>query len=335
MARRYGGEYSPGGDPRPEDQRDTPAARRAARRSERRARRHPAGARVNLLFGLPFLWAFSAFARDPSGMAQHLGVFALLILSAWLTREGVIAQDAYDERRVARRPAIPRKIFGAVTLGLGLALAGLGSAYGLAAPILFGGLGVVLHLAAFGLDPLKDKGMEGMDEFQTDRVARAVDGAEAYLAAMSDAMLRARDRALEERLAEFQRHVRDLLRAVEEDPRNLSAARRYLSVYLQGARDATVKFVDLYERQRDADARRDYLALLDDLEQNFMLRTETLRESDRQDLDIEIDVLRERLEREGLKPSDPAALKAVGAALDPLSPSFQNQSMPVKGTPDV
>ena len=307
MARRYGGTYSPGGDPRPAEERDSTALSAGRKRAGKPKRRrvHPVGARVNLLFMLPFLWAFSAFFRDPAGLAQHLGVFALLMGSAWLTREGVIAQDAYDQRRVARRPAIPRKIFGSVLMGLGLGLAGLGNAYGMAGPVIFGLFGAGLHFFAFGADPMRDKGMEGIDEFQTDRVARAVDTAEAYLTAMSDAMLRARDRSLESRLADFQTHVRELLRAVEDDPQNLSPARRYLSVYLEGARDATVKFVDIYERDRDAEARSDYVALLDDLEQNFMLRTETLRDSDRQRLDIEIDVLRERLEREGLRPSIP------------------------------
>ena len=298
MARRFGGPNSPGGDPRP-DTTTSPRKRRAVKRVS------PVGARVNLLFMLPFLWAFSAFFRDPAGMAQHLGVFAVLLFSAWMTREGVIAQDAYDQRRVARRPAIPRKIFGSVAMGLGLALAGFGADGGMAVPVIFGGLGAVLHFLSFGPDPLRDKGMEGVDELQTDLVARAVEGAEAYLAAMSDAMLRARDRKLEDRLQEFQTHVRDLLRVVEDDPQNLTSARRYLSVYLQGARDATVKFVEIYEREKDAQARVEYVALLDDLEQNFMLRTETLRDSDRQELEIEIDVLRERLEREGLRPALP------------------------------
>ncbi|MCW1932564.1 5-bromo-4-chloroindolyl phosphate hydrolysis family protein [Pararhodobacter zhoushanensis] len=307
MARRYGGAYSPGGDPRSDEERSSTAVSTGPKRGKKakRKRVNPVGARVNILFMLPFLWAFSAFFRDPAGLAQHLGVFALLMLSAWLTREGVIAQDAYAQRRVARRPAIPRKIFGSVVMGLGLGLAGLGSAYGMAGPVIFGLFGAGLHFFAFGPDPLRDKGMEGIDEFQTDRVARAIDTAEAYLAAMSDAMLRARDRTLESRLTDFQSHVRELLRTVEDDPQNLTAARRYLSVYLEGARDATVKFVEIYERDRNAEARSDYVALLDDLEQNFMLRTETLRDNDRQALDIEIDVLRERLEREGLRPRIP------------------------------
>lgn len=297
MAQRFGGPNSPGGDPRP-------ASRQAsgARPAAPRLRVSPVGARVNLLFALPFPWAFSAFFRDPTGLVQHLAVFAILMLSAWLTRDGVIAHDAYDLRRVSRRPAIPRKLFGAVLMGAGLALAGWGSAYGLVAPVVFGLVGAGLHLASFGLDPLRDKGLEGVDEFQTDRVARAVEGAEAYLRAMTDAMLRARDRKLDERLAQFHRHVRALLKAVEDDPSDLSAARRYLGIYLEGARDATVKFADLYAVSRDPEARVAYVALLDDLETNFALRTEALRANDRDRMEIEVDVLRERLAREGAAP---------------------------------
>ncbi len=46
-----------------------------------------------------------------------------------------------------------------------------------------------------------------------------------------------------------------LFRTVEGDPRDLTAARKYLSVYLMGARDATVKFADLYAQNRNTKAR--------------------------------------------------------------------------------
>ncbi len=320
MARRFGGTYSPGGDPRASGT-PTPGSGK---------RPHPVGARVHLLFVVPFLFALSAFFKDPAGLAVNLGVFALLLLSAWLTREGVIAQDAYDTRRIARRPAIPRKIFGAVTMGLGLGLAGLIGAGGTGPALVFAILGAGLHVAAFGPDPLKDKGVEGIDLFQTDRVARAVEEAEEHLKAMSDAILRCRDRQLEDRQREFQTHVRALLRTVENDPRRLSAARRYMGVYLLGARDATIKFADLYARRRDSQARADYIALLDDLQKNFALRTETLLDSDRQALDIEMDVLRERLEREGLRPQLP------GSLLDDLAERVTAPgNASEKGTPNV
>ena len=67
-----------------------------------------------------------------------------------------------------------------------------------------------------------------------------------------------------------------------------------------GARDATIKVVELYGRNKDADARASYEALLDDLEQNFAARTEKMLLDDRSDMDIEINVLRDRLQREGV-----------------------------------
>ena len=62
-----------------------------------------------------------------------------------------------------------------------------------------------------------------------------------------------------------------------------------------------MKFADLYAQRRDADARAAYVALLDDLERNFNAKWETLLVSDRSALDIEIEVLRDRLQREGVR----------------------------------
>lgn len=290
MAQRYGGQFSPNAGPAPAE---APVV------TPGMARRHPVGARVNLLFVLPFAFAVKAFFDDPVGLALNLGAFGALMLAAWLTREGALAQAAYEVRKVARRPSIPRKIFGSVLTGLGLAAAGLPG--GMVTAVIFGVLGAGLHFAAFGADPLSDKGMEGIDAHQTDRAARAVEGAEETLTEMTNAIRRAGDRHLADRVAQFAANIRPLFRAVQDDPRQLNAARRYLGVYLTGARDATVKFVDFYARGRDPQARTEYEALLNDLESQFALRREALLEDNRTDLEIEIEVLRERLDREGLR----------------------------------
>lgn len=290
MAQRYGGKFSPdGGDGKP------PAPKNPFD-GQTRSR---AGGRVNVLFMVPLPLAISAFFLEPAGLAVRLVAFGLLILAAWLTREGVLAHEAYDARKIARRPAAPRKILGSVTTGLGLALAGFMGG-GVLNAVIFGVLGAALHVMAFGPDPMKNKGMEGIDEFQTDRVARAVGEAEKMLDAMKDAILRARDRELERRVDSFQATARHMFRTIEDDPRDLTAARKYLTVYLMGARDATVKFADIYSQSRNAEARADYVRLLDDLEANFTARTQKMLIDDKTDLNIEIDVLRERLAREGV-----------------------------------
>jgi hypothetical protein len=226
-----------------------------------------------------------------------LAGLGMLLLGAWLTREGLIAQEAYEARKIARRPAMPRKIVGALCTGLGLALA-IAAAGSLTTAILLGALGTVLHLFAFGFDPMTSKGMEGIDVFQQDRVARAVDEAERHLAAMSDAVARAADRNVEARVERFQNTAREMFRTVEEDPRDLSASRRYLGVYLLGAKDAAIKYADIATRTTDDEAKIKFLALLDDLESTFSAKTRKLLLDDKADLDIEIEVLTDRLNAE-------------------------------------
>ncbi len=292
MAERYGGKYSPDGDASggPREHGIMPAP----------AQVDPAGLRSNLMFLPPLALALTSFGGGAVLLATGLLGAATWALAAILTREGLRAEAAYHDRKIARRPALPRKLLASFGVAGGTFLAGITHGSDIISAVIYGVIAGGLHVAAFGIDPMRAKGMEGIDTFQQDRVARVVDEAERYLREMSEALLRAKDRKMEARLAQFQSKARTLIRTVEEDPRDLTAARRYLGVYLMGARDATIKFADIYARTRDAKARANYAALLDDLEQNFDARTEALLLDDRSNLNVEIDVLRDRLQREGV-----------------------------------
>ncbi|MFM7445374.1 MAG: 5-bromo-4-chloroindolyl phosphate hydrolysis family protein [Tabrizicola sp.] len=283
MAERFGGKYSPGGGG-------------VSQAVPVLAEPRPVGLwRTTVLFLTAFLFLFPAFGDGPREMLLGLLSGGLIVLSAWLTREGLRAEAAYNARKVARRPALPRKALGAVLTGAALGVGGVIADQGLVYPVLYALVGAGLHLGTFGLDPTADKGMAGVDAFQTDRVARVVEEGEAHLAAMKDAILRARDRGLERRVDQFAAVARGLFRTIEGDPGDLTAARKYMSVYLMGARDATVKFADHYAQTRDANARADYEALLTDLETTFAEKSKTFLTNSRSDLDVEIAVLRDRL----------------------------------------
>lgn len=247
---------------------------------------------------IPVVTAF--FQGGPIGLAMNLLAGAAIFGAGTVTQEGLKAEAAWAARKVARRPAVPRKLFGAVLSGIGVALAVSNGFDGLIAGVFYGIIAAALHVTAFGMDPMRDKGMEGVDAFQTERVARTIEEAEGHLDAMEDAVKRARDREAEMRVARLGQKAREMFRAVEDDPRDLTPARKYLGVYLMGARDATVKFADLYAQTRDATVKADYFALLDDLERGIDTKRETLLITDRTDLDVEIEVLRDRLKRDGL-----------------------------------
>ena len=285
MAQRFGGKHSPG----------APAAPKGL--TTKKPTR--AGVRVNLLFFAPLPLAFKALGAESVVMASFLLALGLILLGAWLTREGLFAQEAFEARKVARRPVIPRKLFGAISIGAGLGMVGL-AGHGPVDAVIYAVLGVGLHLAAFGLDPMKSKGLGGVDDFRNDRVARAVEEGEARLLAMHNAIARLNDRQLLAHVEHFQSTARHLFRVLESDPRDLTAARKYLSVYLDAANQAAEKFADIYARNQSQAAKDKFEALLSELDEKFDQRTQKFLADDHVDLDIEIDVLRERLKREGV-----------------------------------
>lgn len=289
MTKRFGGEFSPDGQNR---------GPRESAIDERRIK--SAGSRAKLLYVPAVILAATSLNDGPVALITALVGAGVLTLAAWMLQEGLEAEAAYNARKVARRPAVPRKMLATVLTGIGIGIAAYLGDSGIIGSALYGIAAAGLHTATFGIDPMKDKRMEGVDTFQQDRVARVVDEAEAHLTTMKAQIEGLLDRRLSERVADFQTIARRMIRTVEEDPRDLTGARKFLGVYLMGARDATIKFVDLYGRNKDADVRASYEALLTDLEQNFAARTDKMLLDDRSDMDIEINVLRDRLKREGV-----------------------------------
>lgn len=302
MAQRYGGDHSPKKPTGPSD-----ATKTANKFRGRTA--HQSDIRVKLLFLAPVPLLFAAIgelrAGDAFGMAAELTAFITLIFAAYLLRDGIKAQAAFEARAIARPPKIPRKLFAAELTGVGVMLASFfGWHLDLIPSFIFGIIASAAHIVSFGLDPMRKKGMGGVNEFDAERVAKAVDKAEALLRETLTAAKRIGNRQLEGRVESLASAARDMFRAVEEDPRDLTSSRKFLSVYLRGARDATIKFADLYSKTRDADAQRDYEALLADLETSFANQRETMLLENRSDLDVEIEVLRDRLKQEGLRAGD-------------------------------
>jgi len=291
MAKKFGGKYSPDGTDAPD----------AVHEEAVEARKiDDATAGTKLLFIPAIILIATSLNDGPIVLMMALVGAALLTFAAWFTQEGLKAEAAYDARKVARKPAIPRKMLASCATGCGLALAAYTGESGVVGSAVYGIAAFALHIVAFGVDPMTDKRMEGVDTFQQDRVARVVEQADQSLAAMRDHITRLEDRDLTARVDAFQATARKMARTVEEDPRDLTRARKFLGVYLEGARDATVKFVDLYSRKSEPDTRTAYIALLDDLQENFAARTDKMLGDDRTDMDIEIKVLRDRLQREGL-----------------------------------
>jgi len=296
-AQRFRGEHSPEGkanEPHVE----------ARKPAKIKRRKKPGGFALSLMFLAPFPLLLEGFSQissaAPIGAATSFGIYALFVLAAWTLAEGIKAEAAYDERKIARPPMFPRKLIAAGLPGTAVFLAAwFGWGQGMFTGIGMGALATAAHIVAFGFDPMKRKGLPGFNEYETDRVARAVDKAEALMAEIEAAAAAINIRAVERKVDGLLTSVREMLRTVEQDPRDLTRARKYMGVYLSSARDATIKFAELNQRNPNAGKQAEFVALITDLETSFNGERQLMLQDNQTDLDVEIEVLQERLQNEG------------------------------------
>ena len=321
-SKRFGGRYSPGGSSAPAEPAAPQAAKPAAAppppKAPNRFRGRKASsvdARTVILFILPTPLLLAALSAMGSSAAIHmvllLVAYACLMLGAWLAYEGQRAHAEYEAREIAQPPAMPRKLVAAALAGIGVFLATwigsetaslleVGGQY--VTSTIFGLATVAAHIVAFGIDPLKPKGLgatAGIHAAELERVTAAIDKAEGKIKRIEEYASRLRDREVTNRVHALNETVRQMIAMVERDPRDLSRARRYLGVYLQGAEDAMRKYADAHDHfSKEPEMRANLIGMLTDLEASFSRGQETLLLDDRTDLEVEIEVLRDRLGQE-------------------------------------
>ena len=294
-AKRYGGAHSPGGAKPAAEIKAKPKRSALSGRKTKHFSWRVLGLYLAPTVLLLTMLDSAVFNPDLGRIAWSWGGYAALMFGAWMTNEGLKAEAAFNDRVIAKPPAFPRKLFGAAIIGLAVAgICFLGADAGLLS-IFYGALAAGAHVTAFGLDPMKAKGVSGISDVELDRVAEKVEQAEAVVNETIAAPEKLRDRALTDRIDALALAARDILREIQSDPRDLSRSRRFLSVHLVGLRDATVKFADAAGKGAADDLKGRYADLLGDLETSFASHRTALLSNDQTDLEVEIDVLRDRL----------------------------------------
>lgn len=262
--------------------------------------------RTRAMFLVPmpllFMGLYSAVTGSAIEMAGRFGGFALYMLAAWLLMEGQKAQHAYEARDVAKPPVIPRKLFASVLTGVAVAVTSLfGFLPVLNEPVsgaVYAVIAALLHSISFGLDPMKSKGLAGYSRQDAARLLAALERGEQLLDETLSAASTFPNRKLQQQVAALVEEARAVFRAIEKDPRDLDRSRKFMAVYLQGARDATVKLANLKAQNPQQDY-ADYQRLLTDLQQQFVQQQQRLLHNDRTELDVEVEVLRDRIKQEG------------------------------------
>lgn len=255
------------------------------------------------LLPLPVLFAaITALARGQlGGLLGNAAGYALFLTGALLLREGLLAEADYARRRIAKAPW-PLKTLGngCIALATGIT-AWLGAGQSPVVAAAFSLTALLGGYLNYGFDPRAAKRFTDSDGIDTtDRVLEALRQAERSIVAIEQASLDIRNTEFNQRLRRIAKLARDILTLLEEDPRDLRRARKFLNVYLDGARQVSEGYAKTHGRVAAPELEDNFRRVLATIEDVFQEQQQKLLESDVSDLDVQIEVLATQLKREGV-----------------------------------
>jgi len=256
------------------------------------------------LLPLPLLLVVirSVFTGNTSDLLMGSIASVMYFYGAWITRRGLTIEKEYSKRKISVPPTLPRKFIGACIFGaatfivskfirnhdiLFASLMGVGAFFGL--------------ILAYGRDPHKEKSAKNApDGYTTGDVVAALQEAEEKIIDIENARRQIRNLEMKKHLHIITGRAREILGLIEEDPKDLRKARKFLHTYLTGAKRVTEGYVKAIKHADNNELSQNFREVLENIEVVFAEQKQKLIENDVLDVDIQIEVLNTRLEREGV-----------------------------------
>ena len=224
-------------------------------------------------------------------------LFAGFMIAAMAARYGFKLESRFKKKKLARAPGTPFKSVAAILLAGTTGLtAFLLSDYGLFSSLLIGFVTLLGFYLAYGVDPRRDKTGNISLGVSADEVFEALEEAEIKIATIEKARENINNVNFDQHLKRIIKKARGILTLIEEDPRDLTRARKFLKVYLEG----TARVTESYAKTHGRDATTEVLdtnfqEVLDSIESTFDEQHQKLLRNDQLDLDVKIEVLKTQL----------------------------------------
>ncbi|WP_047996966.1 hypothetical protein [Puniceibacterium sp. IMCC21224] len=240
-------------------------------------------------------WLFHGTAANVLATVLLLALFAAAL---WLLAQGQRICEAYDTAEIARRPRLPRKIIGSGLIGLLVTFLASAQMDGILSAMGVGLLATMLAVAAFGLDPMSDKGTDDPEILLRHRAAEMTDAADRSLARLVSDVTKLDDEDLIRSTDAARRSMMTLVRALAGNPAALRGLRKPLVKVLELALDEGALLVDAWDGPHRDQARIRYVTRLGALTRAFELRARQRALVRHDAFGLETDLLIERMNRE-------------------------------------
>lgn len=221
--------------------------------------------------------------------------FALFFVTAKVSSMGFAQEAEYVNSTLTKAPKIPYKTVAAVLLG--------GSTFFTAwipggkpfiTALFLGSIATLGYYMFYGLDPKKDK-LENLGDVSADFVLESINEAKAKLTNIEGHMSEIKDKLLFDKLTIAVDKSKDILETIQNDPKDIRVARKFLIVYIDGIAKVTDSYVSMDEEDINSETKERLYSLMTDLDSRFDKELDRLKSNNKFDLDVHIDVLKEQI----------------------------------------
>jgi len=221
--------------------------------------------------------------------------FFLFFAVARITKKGFVAEGEYHANTFTKAPKVPYKTIAGYLLGASTFFtAFITGGQPLIKSAFLAMIATVGYYMFYGFDPKKDK-FENLGDVSAEFVLETIQEAKGKIAHIEADMKNIKDILLYEKLTVAVSKAQSILQTIQEDPKDVRVARKFLTVYIDGVAKVTDAYTSMDEKDISPQTKEKLHALMDDVEVRFEKELQRLKNNNEFDLDVHIDVLKEQI----------------------------------------
>ncbi len=239
--------------------------------------------------------AYSLFQAKYMLFLFKLGGFILFFAAIKLIDKGLEAQKAYEEASIAFAPKVPYKLFGAILLGIDIFFLNYFIIHNsLLNTIFVSLLTLVGTLLYYGMDPKEDK-LPQESGVNMKKMIEELKEAQKKIDFIKEAQEEIDDYQLKEAINKAAIKAEHILKTIQEDPKDIKVARKFIVIYLDGIKDVITQYKNIDKSKLDESFSIRLRELLELASIKFDKELDRLKSNEIFDLDVQIDALKQQL----------------------------------------
>jgi len=221
--------------------------------------------------------------------------FVLFFAAAKLSTKGFAQEFEYLHSTLIKAPKVPYKTIAAFMLGGSTFFtAWVAGGKPFISALFLAVIATLGYYLYYGFDPKKDK-LDNLGDVSAAFVLETIGEAKIKLNNIEKHMDQIEDTFLHGKLDIAMAKAKNILETIQEDPKDIRVARKFLIVYIDGVAKVTDSYVSMDEEDIDSETKERLYELMDDLDIRFDKELERLKNNNQFDLDVHIDVLKEQI----------------------------------------